>query len=144
MSDIGREAVNVSERELARLAQLMNEKYRLALAGRTFSVEAWATEAALQVCVTLAHPSQQFVYPVEARTERPKPIDEHGVVLALVDFVDSYFNEYLIESDEDVYVPIDWADHQFGEMEVQIRGQIVNAALEAQADAILAGAAPYQ
>jgi hypothetical protein len=58
----------------------------------------------------------------------------------LLDFIDSYVEEYL-SGGEETYLPIDWATYDYEGLELQLRGQVLNTKLEALADQLLNGSA---
>ena len=116
----------------------MDEKYRIGLNGRSFSIEAKVDEPGVYVQTTLENEDKSFVYPVEARLEYKKEeMTQNKAVLFLVDYIDTYFEEYLLEEDEELYLPIDWAKHTYDAVEFEVRGQIKNEKLEDMADELL-------
>ena len=125
------------------LAKAMQMKYRMALQGRTFTVSAEIKGRGVFVKVILAKDDQSFYYPVEGRIlyekEEMKPAE---AAIFLVDYIDAYFEEFLLEDDEEIYLTIDWSDHQYEAVEFQLRGQILNLKLETMADEWLAQAEP--
>ena len=57
--------------------------------------------------------------------------------LFLIDYIDTYFEEFLLEEDEELYLPIDWAKHTYEAVEFEVKGQIKNEKLEDMADDLL-------
>ena len=128
----------ITQEELNELASAMDEKYRIGLNGRSFSIEAKVDEPGVYVQTTLENEDKSFVYPVEARLEYKKEeMTQNKAVLFLVDYIDTYFEEYLLEEDEELYLPIDWAKHTYDAVEFEVRGQIKNEKLEDMADELL-------
>ena len=120
------------------LAQAMESKYKMGLKGRKFSIEASVNGRTVAVVVSLARMDRSYVYPVEARMLYEKEEMSRGeAAVFLIDYIDAYFEEFLYEEDEQLYLPIDWADHHYEAVDFQIRGQIRNQLLEDQADKLL-------
>jgi hypothetical protein len=131
----------LTNEECVELAETMVKKYRIAMKDRTFSIAASVKDKGVYVTVLLSNPSQTYYYPVEGRLmygpEEMTPIE---AALFLVDYIDTYFEEYLYEEDEQIYLPIDWTDHEYEATNFQLRGQIQNKSLETMADEWLAKA----
>ncbi len=126
------------------LAETMVKKYRIAMKDRSFSIRAWIEDRGVYVTVTLANADGSYVYPVEGRVMFEAEEMEAGeAALFLIDYIDNYFEEYLYEEDEQLYLPIDWTDHEYDAVNFQIRGQILNQKLENLADQwLMAGGPP--
>ena len=125
----------VTNEECQELAETMMKKYRIALKDRSFSVRASLQGKGVYITVLLANPEQTYFYPVEARMMyAEEELTPREAALFLIDYVDSYFEEYLLEEDEDLFLPIDWTDHEYDAFDFQIKGQILNRKLEALAD----------
>ncbi|MBC7660989.1 MAG: hypothetical protein H7249_14930 [Chitinophagaceae bacterium] len=121
--------------ECVELAETMVKKYRIAMKDRTFSIRAIVQGKGVYVTVLLANKDQSYYYPVEARLMfEAEEMEPHEAALFLVDYIDNYFEEYLYEEDEQIYLPIDWADHEYEATNFQIRGQILNQKLDSLAD----------
>ncbi|RYZ48515.1 MAG: hypothetical protein EOP07_25685 [Proteobacteria bacterium] len=101
----------ITNEECVELAETMVKKYRIAMKDRTFSIAASVKDKGVYVTVLLSNPSQTYYYPVEGRLmygpEEMTPIE---AALFLIDYIDTYFEEYLYEEDEQIYLPID-TDH---------------------------------
>lgn len=125
----------VTNEDCQELAETMVKKYRIAMKDRTFSIRASVQGKGTYVTVLLANADQSYYYPVEGRlmhgAEEMEPTE---AALFLIDYIDNYFEEYLYEEDEQIYLPIDWTDHEYEATNFQIRGQIVNKKLENMAD----------
>lgn len=129
------EKLVITEQERRSLTDAMNTKYRLARGEREFQVDVISKDKGVYVTVLLANADQSYYYPVEARIiYENQELTLHKAALFLVDYIDIYFEEFLLEEDESIYVPIDWADHQYDAIDFQIRGQIRNRKLENLAD----------
>ncbi|MFY7930282.1 MAG: hypothetical protein ACOVS5_15515 [Oligoflexus sp.] len=125
----------LTQDECNELADAMSSKYRIALRDRRFQVQASIKGRGVFVTVLFANQDQSYYYPVEARVMYGKEeMKAREAALFLLDYIDTYFEEYLLEEDEQLYLPIDWADHQYEAIEFQVRGQILNRKLEAMAD----------
>ena len=118
----------------------MDDKYRIGLNGRSFAVEAKLEGIGVLVKVTLEHPDKTFVYPAEARIDfKKEEMTANEAALFLIDYIDTYFEEFLLEEDEELYLPIDWAKHTYEAVDFEVKGQIKNEKLEDMADDLLKG-----
>ncbi len=141
MSELREDNEWVTQELCDELATSMNTKYRLALRDRKFAVSAELRGRAVFVKVVLSNADKSFYYPVEARLLHEKEEMKTGqAAIFLLDYLDTYFEEFLLEEDEELYLTIDWSDHQYEAVEFQVRGQIQNLKLEAEADRLLAEA----
>lgn len=123
------------------LAETMVKKYRIAMKDKTFSIRAWVENRGTYVTVLLSNTDQSFYYPVEGRLlHEPEEMEPVEAALFLIDYIDTYFEEYLYEQDGEIFIPIDWTDHEYEAVNFQIRGQILNKKLESLADQWLAKA----
>ena len=128
----------LTQEELNELAEAMDDKYRIGLNGRSFAVEAKVEGIGVLVKVTLEHPEKTFVYPAEARIDfKKEEMTANEAALFLIDYIDTYFEEFLLEEDEELYLPIDWAKHTYEAVEFEVKGQIKNEKLEDMADDLL-------
>jgi hypothetical protein len=127
----------VTAEECQVLAEQMNRKYQYALEGRSFKIAATTEKDAVFVTVTLANVDESFVYPVDARVHyKSEDLTARRAALFLIDYIDVYFEEFLQE-DGELYLPIDWAEHEYDTVKFQIKGQIHNMKLEKWADQLL-------
>lgn len=125
------------------LAKAMESKYAMALKGRTFAVEAEVKGRGVFVKVILSNQDKSYYYPVEARVLYEKEEMQRGeAALFLLDYIDAYFDEYLTQENEEIYLPIDWADFQYEAVDFQMRGQILNLKLEELAEEFLKKGSP--
>lgn len=125
------------------LAKAMESKYAMALKGRNFKVEAEVKGRGVFVKVILANQDKSYYYPVEARVLYEKEEMQRGeAALFLLDYIDAYFDEYLTQENEEIYLPIDWADFQYEAIDFQMRGQILNLKLEELAEEFLKKGSP--
>lgn len=125
------------------LAKAMESKYAMALKGRNFKVEAEVKGRGVFVKVILANQDKSYYYPVEARVLYEKEEMQRGeAALFLLDYIDAYFDDYLTQENEEVYLPIDWADFQYEAIDFQMRGQILNLKLEELAEEFLKKGSP--
>lgn len=125
------------------LAKAMESKYAMALKGRSFRVEAEVKGRGVFVKVILSNQDKSYYYPVEARVLYEKEEMQRGeAALFLLDYIDAYFDEYLTQENEEIYLPIDWADFQYEAIDFQMRGQILNLKLEELAEEFLKKGSP--
>ena len=123
------------------VSEVLETKYRSWLNDRYFEVESSVEGPVVLVKVTLQNADKSFVYPVEGRMmfeDQDLKADEARSFL--LDFIDSYVEEYL-SGGEETYLPIDWATYDCEGLELQLRGQVLNTKLEALADQFLNGSA---
>ena len=116
------------------LAEMLERKYGNWLGKRYFEVEGHLDGPAVILKVTLKTADRSFVYPIEARmlyADQDMKMDEARDFL--LDFVDSYLQEYL-SGGEETYLTIDWSNYDCDGVELQMRGQIYNEKLEELAD----------
>ena len=133
---------NLYKEECEMLASVMNTKHAAFLSGRSFSLSAFELEGALYATALLSNGDQTFYYPVETRIDyNAEEMGTREAFMFLVDYMDSYFEEHLTESDE-LMLPIDWTNHQYDAIDFQIRGQIFNKKIEDMALALLERHAP--
>ena len=79
--------------------------------------------------VTLSNKDQSFYYPVQARVEHDsKKFNKQDAALYLVDYIEQYFFEFFQE--ESSLLPIDWGDFEYNGVDLQLKGQIYNLAIE--------------
>jgi hypothetical protein len=125
--------------ECVELAETMVKKYRIAMKDRSFAIHALVKDKGTYVTVLLANADGSYHYPVEGRLlHGAEEMEPREAALFLLDYIDAYFEEYLYEEDEQLYLPIDWTDHEYDAVNFQIRGQIINKKLETLADQWLA------
>lgn len=135
----------ISAEECVKLALLMNNKFASLIGQRSFEASIKKDERGVYAKIILRNRDGSFFYPVEARVLH----DEHELTprdagLLLFDYMGAYFEEYLKEGG-DIYLPIDWADYDCDGVALQMRGQILNLAVEKMADELLnnAGLIPH-
>lgn len=127
----------LDESECQDLALAMQRKYSGYLNGRTFAISTRLEEPGVAVQVLLHNADDSFHYPVEARIlPEEEELSVRKGCLFLIDYIDLYFEEYLTE-DEDLFIPIDWANYQYEAVDFQMRGQILNLKVETMADQLL-------
>ncbi len=128
----------VSQNECLELAEAMNKKYRMALQGRKFHIVAVNDDSKVQVKVLLKSEDDAFYYPIEARVRyKSEELESYDAALFLIDYIDTYLEEFLLEEDEDLFLTIDWSDHEYEGINFQLKGQIANKKLEDMADALI-------
>ncbi|MBC7530624.1 MAG: hypothetical protein H7318_03535 [Oligoflexus sp.] len=131
--------------ECVELAETMVKKYRIAMKDRSFSIHASVKDKGVYVTVLLSNKDQSYYYPVDARLVfAAEEMEPREAALFLIDYIDTYFEEYLYEEDEQIYLPIDWTDHEYEAFTFQMKGQIINKKIESMADQWLAQAEAAQ
>ncbi|MGE0172287.1 MAG: hypothetical protein AB7T49_05865 [Oligoflexales bacterium] len=131
------EAEYLSVQDMDYLSNQMNTKYSNFLRGRSFKISCDVGPRVIHATVTLTNGDESFFYPVEARLDYvEEELTKKSAALFLVDYIDVYFEEFLTE-DEQVFLNIDWAKHQYDAVEFEIKGQILNLKLERLADDLL-------
>ncbi|WP_141732052.1 hypothetical protein [Oligoflexus tunisiensis] len=139
----GHESDFLNQDDCDALAKAMESKYAMALKGRSFKVEAEVKGRGVFVKVILSNQDRSYYYPVEARVLYEKEELQRGeAALFLLDYIDAYFDEYLTQENEEIYLPIDWADFQYEAVDFQMRGQILNLKLEELAEQLLKNGSP--
>ena len=127
-----------NKEELKELAEAMEKKYAIAMKGRTFHIKSVLDSTDVLVTVTLKNEDESMFYPVESKMDyKTETMSVKEAAIFLIDYIDTYFEEFLIEEEEDLYLPIDWKEHQYDAVNFSIRGQIRNLKLEKMADHIL-------
>ncbi|NRA66416.1 MAG: hypothetical protein HRU19_18155 [Pseudobacteriovorax sp.] len=135
----------VNQEECDELAKAMDTKYRIAMNSRNFSIQAIHDGPVVSVKVLLANGDESFYYPVEGRVEYEKEeLTAYEAALFLVDYIDNYFEEFLLEEEEDLFLPIDWSAHSYESVNFHLKGQVHNKKLDDLADRILAEGAPVE
>ena len=136
------EKAELSVSEIEDLVRIMNLKYGPYLKDRLFQIELKLDADTLYSEVTLKNSGQTFYYPVKSRILfKEQKLSGREAAMLLLDFTDSYFEEFLKE-DEGVYFPIEWTDYSYEGHSFQVQGQILNSKADADADALLAQSAP--
>jgi len=125
--------------EIQKVEKSLNTKFASWLKDRNFQVSATADENSAEVNVTLKNHNESFCYPIESRImHKEQNVSKKESVMFLVDYIESYFDEYFRE-EERVYLPIDWMAYDCEGISFQIKGQVLNVCLDNLADRLLAG-----
>ena len=134
--------LNKEEYEI--LASAMDDKYQIYLDERRFEIEAKEEAEGVRVVTTLSNKDESYYYPVNARMmHKSENLAPRKAVLFLINYIDSYFEDYLTEL-ESTYLPIDWTDMEYEGTSFQIKGQVINKKVELLADELLAKGVPYE
>lgn len=126
------------------IVENLERKYGTWLGKRYFELDSHLDGAVLYLKITLKTADKSFVYPIEGRmayTDQDLKIDEARNFL--LDFMDSYIEEYL-SGGEETYLTIDWSNYDCDGIELQLRGQILNENLEELADKWINGTISMQ
>ena len=124
----------LTEEECVALAETMGRKYTSFLNERYFEISVRHDHLGLYATILLRNESGSFYYPVEGRlADIDHQLNRHDGALFLIDYIDSYYEEFFRENGE-VYLPIDWATFDWEGIQIQVRGQILNLELEKMAD----------
>ena len=101
----------LTSEDCAVLASGMNKKYSPFTGERFFEFQSGGDTGVMEVIATLRNKDGSFFYPVETRIDfKDQGVSEENARAVLVDMIDQYFQEYLL-NDGEVYLPIDWADY---------------------------------
>lgn len=125
--------------EVAEICKILNIKYGAKRGKRQFSLEHSYEEHSDSCLLTiiLQNEDQSFHYPIEGQiTCKSQNLAPKEALMVLIDFVDSYIDEYFRE-DENSFMPIDWKEFNLEGHSFYLRGQIRNLMLENQADKLL-------
>lgn len=129
----------VSDNDLKDLSKVLSIKYSGHLNGRFFTIDSKLEHGVVFVNVVLKNDEESFYYPVEGRMNCiDQKLSVSDATLMMLDFIDSYFEEYLRE-DENVFIPIDWALFQVEGVEFFLKGQVRDLKSERIADQFLSG-----
>ncbi len=125
--------------ECAEIETTMLRKYAVFAGNRRFKLEGHATGHAVALTLTLKNDDESFYYPVEGQiAHHEQGLSQRNAAEMLLDLMDSYFQEYLVNGGE-VYLSLDWQEYEVEGNKMQLRGQIQNLKLEKMADEFLAG-----
>jgi hypothetical protein len=119
------------------LCELLNKKYQVWRGERSFHISSRRDHECIEVKVVLSNVSETFYYPVEGRVDHEaEEMDPVEAALFLVNYIDGYFEEFF-EEDENLFIPIDWAEYSYDAVEFQLRGQVLNRFVERISDELL-------
>lgn len=126
-----------------RVLTLLRERHGSALRRERFELEVRREGDEAVVCLTLRRDDRTQVYTMEAAIERAKyrAMSQAQAIDICLDFLDWYLGEYFRE-ERDLFLPLDWKPHRFGDVEVLARGELRNEFLDDAADAWLRGERP--
>jgi hypothetical protein len=128
----------ITQIECDELAKMMKSKFQHYLESREFVIQAKKDKNAIYVTVTLQNADTSYCYPVEARIDAAnESLTERRSVLFLIDYIDLYFEEFLTDGGEDLFIPIDWSDYEWDTVNFQLKGQVLNRALETKASNLI-------
>ena len=126
-----------SAADCAEMARLLDQKYADARGPRAFEISLSKDTQGIYARVLLRNERGTFYYPVEGRiANRDHDLSERDAAVLVLDFIDSYFEEYFREGG-DLMLPIDWAEYQWDGTPLQLRGQVINLEAEQLADELL-------
>lgn len=125
--------------EYAEIETTLQRKYAVFAGKRRFKLEGQANGQSVALTLTLKNDDQSFFYPVEGQiAHHEQGLSQRNAAEMLLDLMDSYFQEYLVNGGE-IYLPLDWQEYEVEGIKMQLRGQVQNLLLENMADALLAG-----
>ena len=109
--------------------------------GERFSVSGTNVDGRLEVVLVLADPERTEVATFVAGHDvgHGAPLSEIDARAHAVEFLHAAIHDYL-QSGRFPRPHLDWREYTFDNKKVYLRGSVVNEALEAQADALLAAA----
>lgn len=130
----------LNTQEQDQVLKSLQGKYAAFTGNRTFALDGETDSQIVSMTLTLKSDDESFFYPVEGRIAyREEGLSQKAATGALLDVMDSYFQEYLV-SEGEVLLPIDWQDYESADgRKLQLRGQVRNLKLEKMADELLAG-----
>lgn len=143
MSDPARRAPPLDPIIRSKALALLDERYGASLHNERFELDALREDGDVIVRLVLRSDDRTHVYTMEATILREKypALSEPQAVDISLDFLDWYVGEYFRE-ERDVFLPLDWKVHHFGDLEVMARGDLRNEFLDDAADAWLRGERP--
>lgn len=117
---------------------VQEKRYTSFLENETFVIEASRTPSQIQVRSTLARKDGSQIYPIEAvvRTNEIGEVSPQNVALQIIDYLDTYWNEYLTQG-RDTWLTLDWSEHKVDAMTIYLRGFVRNLTAEAAAEKFL-------
>jgi hypothetical protein len=128
----------ITQIECDELAKMMHAKYQYYLESREFFIAAKKDKNAIHVTITLQNPDGSYCYPVQARIDAAnESLTDRRSALFLIDYIDLYFEEFLTDGGEDLFIPIDWSDYEWDTVNFQLKGQVLNNALETKASKLI-------
>lgn len=126
-----------SDEEQRRLEQRFNARYHNDRGARYFVIVAKERDGDIWLQTLLRNDNNSFHYPVEAYVASSAQQPARAQALFLLAYLDSYWEEFFADDDENVYLPIDWTVHRYQGQEFYLRGQIINRMIEEMADKLL-------
>lgn len=130
------------EIEIKELGHMLEKKHAMYLEGRSFSVTSELNKDVLKVNVVFSNDDKSFYYPIQTRMNvKAEEMAVKDAAMLLVDYVDLYLDDYFEEA-EALNIPIDWSDFEYDAVKFQMKGQVINRLVEAQADMLLDGELP--
>jgi hypothetical protein len=125
--------------ECTEIETTLQRKYAVFAGKRRFKLEGQANGQSVALTLILKSDDESFFYPVEGQIAHSEQgLSQRNAAEMLLDLMDSYFQEYLVNGGE-VYLPLDWQEYEVDGNKMQLRGQIQNLKLEKMADDLLAG-----
>lgn len=132
----------IPKAEIAKVQGLLEERHRRHMRpGDSLHMEGVVSHGEAEVSLRLADPDDTEVLSLDARcdlvaNDLQNPMDGKH---ACFDLLDVALAEYF-ESGRTWRPGLDWSAQKYDDVEVWLRGEVRNLALERQADALLAGA----
>jgi hypothetical protein len=120
------------------IQDLLVKKYAPFLQNEEFVVESGKNREQLQIRMNLRGKDGGVEYPVESvyPYDEGSERDLDDVVMLMLDYLDSYWHEYL-SSGRDTFLTLDWSKHTCEGVDFFVRGFVRHVALEAEADRLL-------
>lgn len=127
----------VDQKAISELSKILNLKHAASLEDRSFTLSCSKENDMIEVQVILKNSDESFYYPVTVCVNRQvyKQSDK-DLALILLDYLDIYFDNFFRE-DENLFVPIDWVEHQFEGVTLRMKGQVLNRYQELKANELL-------
>ena len=127
----------LNEEEVSSLEKILNIKYSSKREKRFFAIKTVGNSKVVEAKIILEDKKQTYYYPVVGRAflDETTPSRKEACYLIL-DYIDIYFDEFF-KGDEQVFIPIDWQEHNFEGMVFEIKGQVRNLYQERMADNLM-------
>jgi hypothetical protein len=135
-------AGTLSVDEISVMEELFVKRFKDGIkSGETIQYSGYYTDKVLYMNVLLKNADDSYFYPIETyiSVDDNPDIGIAEAKLVLLDFIDSYFEDYL-GNNRDTLIPIDWAAFTVKGRKVFARGQVLNKKLEREADLLLESA----
>ena len=126
-----RDTFNQEEIELISQKLLVENHHNLN--GRVFDITCQHTHDTIYLRVLLKNTDSSFFYPIDAQYKMRNAKEKPKIITPMmIDYIQSYLNDYF--QDENLFLTIEWSEHETEGLKFMMKGQIFNVLLEKQAD----------